>query len=55
MTNEEALELVKGTERCFVVWATTLRSRPLHFSHVVSDASLNAWTASNLSPHSVHA
>lgn len=22
MTNEEALELVKGTERCFVVWAT---------------------------------
>ncbi|EHI14450.1 hypothetical protein KEK_03411 [Mycolicibacterium thermoresistibile ATCC 19527] len=31
------------------------RSRPEHFLHVVNASSVNACTASNRSPHSVHA
>jgi hypothetical protein len=33
----------------------SLRSLPPHAEHTVSGLSLNFWTASRLSPHSVHA
>jgi hypothetical protein len=33
----------------------TLRSRPWHAGHSVSGSSVNFWTTSSGSPHSVHA